>query len=101
MQIDPAYCIEWAYVPHFYYHFYVWQYATSMAGAAQFTDAILQEGPAARQRFLDMLRSGASDYPYELYKKAGIDMASPAPYQALIARMNRYMDRIEALERER
>jgi len=100
MQIDPAYCIEWAYIPHFYYHFYVWQYATSMAGAAQFTDAILQEGPAARRRFLDMLRSGAADYPYELYKRAGIDMASPAPYQALIARMNRYMDRIEALERE-
>ena len=73
---------------------------TSAAGAAQFTDAILQESPAARRRFLDMLRSGAADYPYELYKKAGIDMASPAPYQALIARMNRYMDRIEALERE-
>ena len=101
MKIDPAYCIEWAFLPHFYYHFYVWQYATSMAGAAQFTDAILKEGPAARQRFLDMLRSGASDYPYELYKKAGIDMASPAPYQALVARMNRYLDRIESLERER
>ncbi len=99
MQIDPAYCIEWAYVPHFYYDFYVWQYATSMAGAAEFTDAIVGGGPGAVARFLDMLRAGGSDYPFALYTKAGIDMASPAPYQALAARMDRLMDQIEALER--
>ena len=40
MKINPDYCVEWAFIPHFYYGFYVWQYATSMAGAAQFTDAI-------------------------------------------------------------
>jgi oligoendopeptidase F len=99
MKINPAYCIEWAFVPHFYYDFYVWQYATSMAGAAAFTDAILKQGATARERFLDMLRAGASDYPYELYKKAGIDTATPAPYQALAARMDRLMDEIEKLER--
>jgi oligoendopeptidase F len=98
MKIDPAYCIEWASVPHFYYDFYVWQYATSMAGAAELTDAILKQGAPARSRFLDMLRAGGSEYPYALYKKAGIDMASPEPYQALVARMNRLMDEIEALE---
>ena len=101
MKIDPAYCIEWAMVPHFYYDFYVWQYATSMAGAAEFTDAILKQGATARTRFLDMLRAGGSDYAYELYKKAGIDMATPAPYQALVARMNRLMDEIEALEKKK
>jgi oligoendopeptidase F len=99
MTIDPAYCIEWAFVPHFFYNFYVYQYATSMAGAAQFTQAINQEGRPAAERFLTMLRAGGSDYPYELYKRAGIDMASPAPYQALIARMNRIMDEIEAVKR--
>jgi oligoendopeptidase F len=99
MKIDPAYCIEWAFVPHFFYNFYVWQYATSMAGAAEFTDAILKRGAPARARFLNMLRAGGSDYPYELYRTAGIDMATPAPYQALAARMNRLMDEIEALER--
>jgi oligoendopeptidase F len=98
MKIDPAYCVEWSYVPHFYLDFYVYQYATSMAGAAYMTDAILKEGTAARDRFLTMLRAGSSDYPYELYKRAGIDMATPAPYRALIARMNRLMDEIEALE---
>jgi oligoendopeptidase F len=97
MRIDPAYCIEWAFVPHFFYNFYVYQYATSMAGAAEFTDAIVGQGRPAAERFLTMLRAGGSDYPYELYKRAGIDMASPAPYRALIARMNRIMDDIAAL----
>jgi oligoendopeptidase F len=100
MSIDPLYCAEWEYIPHFYYGFYVYQYATSMAGAAQFTDAILKEGAPARERFLKMLKAGGSDYAYELYKRAGIDMASPTPYQALVARMNRVMDRIEALLRK-
>jgi oligoendopeptidase F len=99
MKIDPAYCIEWAFVPHFYLDFYVWQYATSMAGAAEFTDAILKQGASARGRFLNMLRAGGSAYPYDLYKRAGIDMATPAPYQALVARMNRLMDEIEVLEK--
>ncbi len=99
MQIDPAYCIEWAFVPHFFYNFYVYQYATSIAGAAEFTDRIVKEGQPAAERFLTMLRAGGSDYPYELYKRAGIDLATAAPYQALIARMNRIMDEIEAVKR--
>lgn len=99
MTINPAYGIEWAYIPHFYYNFYVYQYATSIAGAARFTDAIIGEGKPAAERFLALLRAGGSDYPYELYKRAGIDMASAAPYRALIARMNRIMDDIEALLR--
>ncbi|HSZ11496.1 MAG TPA: M3 family metallopeptidase, partial [Rhizomicrobium sp.] len=100
MKIDPAYCVEWAFIPHFYYGFYVYQYATSMAGAAEFTDAIEHEGKPARDRFIAMLKAGGSDYPYTLYKKAGLDMATPAPYEALIARMNRIMDQIEALEKK-
>ena len=98
MKVDPAYCIEWAFIPHFYYGFYVYQYATSMAGAAQFADAIEHEGAPARDRYIAMLKAGGSDYPYTLYKKAGLDMASPAPYEALVARMNRIMDQIDAIE---
>ena len=97
-KIDPAYCVAWASIPHFYYNFYVWQYATSIVGAATLTDAILKEGDPARARFLNMLRAGGSDYPYELYRKAGIDMEAAAPFEALAARMNRLMDEIEALE---
>lgn len=99
MKIDPAYCIEWAFVPHFYRNFYVYQYATSMAGAAMLTTSIRDGGAPARERFLNLLRAGGSDYPYELYKKAGIDMASPEPYRALVARMAGIMDEIERLER--
>ena len=98
MKVDPAYCVEWAYIPHFYYGFYVYQYATSMAGAAQFTNAIETQGAPARDRYIAMLKAGGSDYPYTLYKKAGLDMASPAPYQALVARMNKIMDQIDAIE---
>ena len=98
MKIDPQYCIEWAVVPHFYYNFYVYQYATSMAGAAWFTDAIIKEGGPARERFLTLLRAGGSDYPYDLYKHAGVDMATAGPYRALAARMNHLLDEIEALE---
>jgi oligoendopeptidase F len=97
-KIDPAYCIEWAFLPHYYLGFYVWQYATSIAGAAQFTAAMQQASTPARVRFIAMLKAGGSDYPYELYKRAGIDMATPAPYQALVARMNRILDQIEALQ---
>lgn len=97
MSIAPTYCTEWAYVDHFYKGYYVWQYATSMAGAAQFSDAILQEGAPAQQRFMRLLKAGGSDYPYTLYRQAGIDLAQPAPYQALMARMNRLMDQFEQL----
>lgn len=97
-RIDPAYCVEWAFIPHFYRNFYVYQYATSMAGAAMLTASIREGGAPARDRFLNLLRAGGSDYPYELYRKAGIDMATAAPYQALAARMTRIMDEIEQLE---
>ena len=100
-KIDPAYCVEWEFIPHFYYGFYVYQYATSMAGAAAFTQAIETNQPGARDRFIAMLKAGGSDYPYTLYKKAGLDMATPAPYRALVARMNHLMDEIDTLEAQK
>ena len=97
MTVDPAYCVEWAYVGHFYRGYYVWQYATSIAGAAELTDAILRQGAPARDRFVELLKAGGSDYAYKLYVKAGVDLAQPAPYQALMARMNRLLDEFERL----
>ncbi len=95
MRIDPAYCIEWAYIDHFYKGYYVWQYATSMVGAAEFTQALQRDGAPARERFLTLLKAGGSRSPYPLYVAAGVDLAQPAPYQALMARMNRLMDDFE------
>jgi oligoendopeptidase F len=99
MKIDPLYCNEWGLIPHFYYGYYVWQYATSMAGAALFANDIQRTGAPARDRFLNMLKAGGSDYAYEIYKRAGVDLGEPAPYQALVKRMDRIIDEIEALER--
>ena len=97
VKIDDLYTVEWARIPHFYSAFYVFQYATSIAAGSLFADAILKGEPGARERYLKLLSSGSSDYPYELVKTAGVDLASPAPYQAVAARMNRIMDQIETI----
>ncbi|MGZ5572009.1 MAG: oligoendopeptidase F [Usitatibacter sp.] len=97
VKIDDLYAIEWAYIPHFYNSFYVFQYATSIAASSLFAEAILGNQPGARDRYLKLLSSGSSDYPYELVKAAGVDLATNAPYEAVATRMNRIMDEIEAI----
>lgn len=97
MKIDDAYAIEWAYIPHFYNQFYVFQYATSISAGNMFASEILKGTPGARERYLNVLKSGSAKDPYELVKEAGVDLASPAPYQAIVARMNGIMDQIEAI----
>jgi oligoendopeptidase F len=97
MKIDDLYAIEWAYIPHFYGAFYVFQYATSIAASSLMADDILGGKPGARERYLKLISSGSSDYPYELVKQAGVDLATSAPYDAVSKRMNRIMDEIEAI----
>jgi oligoendopeptidase F len=97
VDIDDAYCVEWAYIPHFYNSFYVYQYATSIAASALFAERVGRGEPGALPRYLDLLKAGGSGYPYDLVKKAGVDLATPAPYQALVARMNSIMDEIESI----
>jgi oligoendopeptidase F len=97
MKVDDSVCVEWAYIPHFYRGFYVYQYATSIAAAQLFADKITRGEPGAVETYLGLLKAGGSDYPYDLVKRAGVDLASPEPYRALVARMNRIMDEIEAI----
>ncbi len=97
MKIDPQYCQEWAFIPHFYRPFYVYQYATSAAAASYFAEQVLTGKTALRDNYLNVLRAGGSASPYELLKNAGLDMASPAPYQALLRRMNSIIDEMERL----
>ncbi len=101
VKIDDLYSVEWAFIPHFYNRFYVFQYATSVSAGSMFADGILKGTPGARERYLNVLRAGGSRYPYELVKEAGVDLASPAPYQAIVARMNNIMDQIEAIQAKR
>jgi oligoendopeptidase F len=101
MKIDDVYATEWAYIPHFYNRFYVFQYATSIAAGSMFADEILKSQTGARDNYLNILKAGGSAYPYDLVKKAGVDLASPAPYQAVFKRMNSIMDQIEAIVAKR
>ena len=97
LDFDSAYAVEWAFIPHFYSNFYVFQYATSIAGAALFAERLLGGDARACDDYLAVLRAGGSRYAYELLRDCGIDLATGAPYDALIARMNRVMDEIEAI----
>ena len=100
MKIEELYGSEWAYIPHFYTDYYVYQYATSISAAAFFAEGIEKGDTDLRTRYLDMLKSGGSNDPYLVVKKAGLDMASPAPYRALVARMARLTDELDALTKK-
>lgn len=97
MGFDPVYANEWAYIPHFYNSFYVYQYATCIAAAAYFAQAILKGGAKERDNYLSVLKAGGSDYPVDILKRAGLDMTSPAPYRALVAAFKDTLDQAEAL----
>lgn len=95
--VDEEFAVEWAYIPHFYYGFYVYQYATSIAASTFFARQILAGEPGAKERYLDLLKAGGSAYPYELLCQAGVDLASPEPYQELGAFLSGLLDRAERL----
>lgn len=89
--------IEWSYIPHFYYNFYVYQYATSIAASSQLSADVLAKKPGALERYITLLSAGGSDDPYDLLKTAGVDLATPEPYDALAKQMNDVMDQMESL----
>ncbi len=91
----------WARIPHFYYNFYVYQYATSYAASQILFEKIKKEGQPAIDKFLNFLKSGSSKYPIEVLKVAGVDMTSPEPIQAVVDRMNQLMDEMEKLLAEK
>ena len=100
VKIEDIYGTEWEYIGHFYDDYYVYQYATCISGAAFFAEGIEKGDAALRTRYLDMLKAGGSDDPYQVVKKAGLDMATPAPYRALVARMARLTDELDALTQD-
>jgi oligoendopeptidase F len=96
-EIDDLYTLEWAYIPHFYYNFYVYQYATSFTAATALAEAVFSGEEGAVQRYLDFISAGGSDYPIEILKRAGVDMTTSDPFKKTMAAMNRTMDEIEAI----
>jgi oligoendopeptidase F len=95
--ISDTYGSEWAYIPHFYNSFYVYQYATCISAATYFSGQILNGGAKERENYLNVLRSGGSDYPVDILKRAGLDMTGPTPYRAIVARFKDVLDQVEAL----
>ncbi|MBM7586531.1 oligoendopeptidase F [Bacillus pakistanensis] len=79
--IDEEIGLEWARIPHFYYNYYVYQYATGFSAATALSKQILEEGEPAVERYIDFLKSGSSDYPIEVLKKAGVDMTTSKPIE--------------------
>ncbi|ERJ12448.1 oligoendopeptidase F [Haloplasma contractile] len=88
--------LEWARIPHFYYNYYVYQYATGYSAATSLANQILTEGKPAVNRYLDFLKAGSSDYPIEVLKKAGVDMTSKQPILDALAV---FEDKLNEMER--
>ncbi len=89
--------MEWAYIPHFYFNYYVFQYATSQVQSDYFAAQILSGADGAVENFLDVMRAGSSDHPYNIVSDAGLDMATAAAYEPTWTRMERMLDEYEAL----
>ena len=88
---------EWSRIPHFYRGFYVYQYATGYSAATAISTKILKEGTVARDNYIEFLKSGSSDYPVELLKIAGVDMASPEPVKMAMETFKNLVEELEKL----
>ena len=95
--IDELYTNEWMFIPHFYRNMYVFQYATSKTAGTALYEMIVNEGEAGVENYKNLLKAGGSDYPYTLLVEAGVDLAQPEPYQAIVRKMNAIMDEMERL----
>ena len=101
VNIDDLYANEWMFIPHFYFNMYVFQYATSQTAGTALYARIVEEGEAGVENYKNLLKAGGSDYPYRLLSNAGVDLATPEPYRAVVSKMNAIMDEMEKLLDER
>ena len=97
MIIDDEETYTWARVPHFYYNFYVYQYATGFAASESLASKVKVEGKSAVDKYLDFLKAGSSDYPINILNKAGVNMNSQEPILAVTNKMTQILDEIEKL----
>ena len=100
MVVDDEIALEWARIPHFYYNYYVFQYATGYSAAIALSRRILREGDSAVRDYLGFLSGGCSKSPIDLLKGAGVDMTSPAPVNDALALFGSLLDEMEKLTEE-
>jgi len=89
--------MSWAYFPHLFNDYYVYAYATGIAGAHALSNRVLRGEPSAVEDYLGFLKSGSSAYPLEVLKRAGVDLTTPQPVDETFAVMESYIDRLENL----
>ena len=92
--VDDGIRLEWARIPHFYYGYYVYQYATSYAAAIAISNRILSEGAPAVEDYLGCLKGGSSMPPIELLRGAGVDMATSKPVEDALAYFSQLVDQL-------
>ena len=97
MVVDDRIALEWARIPHFYYDYYVFQYATGYSAAIALSRRILREGEGAVQDYLNFLSGGCSKSPIDLLKGAGVDMTSPEPVNQALKLFGELLDEMETL----
>lgn len=97
MVIDAEEENTWARIPHFFYNFYVFQYATGFSAAQILSQKILEDGKSATDNYLNFLKAGSSDYPINILQKAGVDMNSHEPILAVTKKMSALLDEMEKL----
>jgi oligoendopeptidase F len=100
MVVDDRIALEWARIPHFYYNYYVFQYATGYSAAIALSRKILAEGESAVKDYLGFLSGGCSKSPIDLLKGAGVDMTGPGPVNEALALFGELLDEMEALTGE-
>jgi oligoendopeptidase F len=89
--------IEWAYIPHFYYKYYVFTYANGLSAGIAFAEKITEEGKPAQDAYLSMLKGGSSKPPLELLKDAGLDMTKPDAIKSALKLFDKTVDELSAL----
>ncbi len=97
MAVDDRIAVEWARIPHFYYNYYVFQYATGYSAAIALSRKILAEGEPAVKDYLNFLSGGRTKSPIDLLKGAGVDMTDPAPVEEALALFGQLLDEMESL----
>ena len=100
MVVDDHIAMEWARIPHFYYNYYVFQYATGFSAAIALSRKILSEGESAVKDYIGFLSGGCSKSPIDLLKGAGVDMTSPEPVNEALKLFGELLDEMEALLQE-
>ena len=100
MAVDDEIAVEWARIPHFYFNYYVFQYATGYSAAIALSRRILSEGEPAVKDYIRFLSGGCSKSPIDLLKDAGVDMTGPEPVNQAIALFSELLDEMESLMEE-